>query len=484
VSAIRARWPYVVVAVVVAVVAAVALTHLAGKRYEAGADVLIDPVPSGTLVGLPVLRDQGSGSSVITAARLANSPQVKARARAKLGVATAPAVTITPQQQSSIVTITGSSSSANQAAKIANAYAQSLVAERSERYRKALEQLTNDLQSRLNSLRSGSPEAAAIANQLALYSGLSTDRDPTLEIVSPAVPPSSPSSPRPLLNVALAAMFGLLLGAGIALALEVARPRARTEALTEDGPPILARIPRPTHQSVQAAMTDPAGVPVDIRVPMRTLWAKLRAPRRDESQAQTFLITGAGTEANESGPAVAAVLAALVARGETSVALVDADIKRGPLSGMVDHNAGSVTSIARLLASNEPPLVGDGGSDATWGQLHTFVVRPEDRRTEWLSPHRLPAMIADLKSQVDVVVISAPPPPATETMFLADLADAVIVAVDLGEAKRDQLTELLEAFAEQGVTPVGFVTLDPPSLLTRIADVSSSLTPSPERRWA
>jgi capsular polysaccharide biosynthesis protein len=485
-QALQARWIYVVIAVGLSVTAATIATLLASPRYEAGADVLIDPVPTGTLVGLPVFHDQGSGSSVVTAARLASSPQVAARARATLGLKNAPPVTITPQQQSSIVTITGSSSSADEAARIANAFAQALVADRSALYQQALLRITGGLSRRLSAANGA--EAVAIANQLAAFRALSNQTDPTLAIVSPAVPPTSKSSPRPLLNLAIAVIIGLLLGVGIALGIEMVSPRVlRADTLLEEGGlPLLARMPRPTSDAVRAALVDPHELPVDTRSSMRALWGKVGSPDSRREEALTILVAGAGAEHN-GAPAVAAVLAAIISRAGTSVALIDADLERGPLAAMIDSDLASTISLGKLLRSDHERAIGT--SEAARGRaqpdhLRALLVEPQDRVGEWLSPYRLASLVAQMKSQIDTIVISAPPPPAAELTTLADHADAIIVVIELGVTSRDGLAQLLQSLAERNVTPAGFVALDQPSLRARIADAPSTLRPAQQRRWA
>ena len=64
-------------------------------------------------------------------------------------------------------------------------------------------------------------------------------------VLSPAVAPLKPSSPKVLLNTALAVFLGLLLGVGAALLLELMDQRVRGEEdLTLlDGVPMLGTIP-------------------------------------------------------------------------------------------------------------------------------------------------------------------------------------------------------------------------------------------------
>jgi len=475
---------YVVISVALAVLAAVAFTHIAERRYEARADLLVAPIPSGTLVGLPVLREQFTGRSVVTAARLANSPQVAFRARTSLGLAFTPSVTVTPQEQSNIVTITASSTSPDEAVKIANAFAQSLLAERTEQFQQALRQIVAGLSRRLRTASAGSVEAAALSNRLADFRSLSGDRDPTLEIVSRAVPASEPVWPRPRLSVAVAAVIGLLLGIAIAVGLDIANPIVmRAESIVEQGaPPILTRMPRLTDGEVRAALSRHE-VPPEIRASVRTLWANLGSLPPDQSQAGTLLITSPG--AGDGSPAVAAVLATLMARAGMNVMLIDADLERGSLTGVVDGKAASVASLGHVLASKDASVIQSSFQPLVASRLRVLLDDPEDRHlTKWMPPDRLSALVAHLKGQVEVdaLVISAPPPPAAETTVLADLADAVIITVAVGRTRRDQLTRLRQGLAERGVVPAGFVVLERPSLLTRIAQVPSK--PSARRRWS
>lgn len=66
-----------------------------------------------------------------------------------------------------------------------------------------------------------------------------------ITVLTPAVPPTKPSSPILLLNIGLAAVLGLLIGVGLALVIEVTNPRVRgVDDLTQlDGIPFLGLLP-------------------------------------------------------------------------------------------------------------------------------------------------------------------------------------------------------------------------------------------------
>jgi capsular polysaccharide biosynthesis protein len=487
-EALREHWMIVAVAVVLAIAGAVAFTHVATPRYEASTDVLVSPIPSGTLVGLPVFRDSQFGRGVVTAARLTKSPQVVSRVRHSLHAATSPSalsgsVTVTPQQQSDVLTITATSGSPERAATLANAFAVGLVAEQNDRFKRQLDSIVSTLSAKLNSLSNSSTnaEAVAISNQLAQLKALPRGTDPSVSIASPAVPPSSPSYPRPHLSEAIAAVLGLLIGIGIVFGRERLNPVVtRPDSIARtDGPPVLARMPALTNEDARMVLADLGDVRQELRVPMRTLWTTLGSLGPSGAETRTYLVTSSGED--EGSPAVSAVIAGLMARSGMSVALLDADLERGSLAAIVDGDVAFVSSIDSVIPSEDPRVTWIGTPPSgTRSRVRAVLVKPDDTELTGLSPERLSALAVDFVGQVDALVISAPPLPATQTKLLSDHADVVILTVALGQTKRPQLAALQTELAAHGVAPAGLVVLDRPSLLAR-ARISRPTEPSPDR---
>lgn len=483
--ALREHWMYLVIAVTLAVAGALAYTHFAKSRYEASADILVSPVSSDALIGVPVFRDSPFGRSVVTAARITKSPQVASRVRDALHLSktlrgVSAMVTVTPQQQSDILTITGASGSANGAAAVANAFAVALLAEQTARFRAEVKALAANLNGRLDALgrRSGNAEAEAIANRLADLQSIPTNRDPTLELVSPAVPPSTAVYPRTVLSVAVAAVIGLLIGIGIVVGRERFTPFVtHADAFVDlEGPPTLAHVPRLTDADARAALADLDGMPRELRLSMRTLWSNIGDLLPQGSPTRTLVVLSAG--ADEGAPALAATIAALTQHSGHSVGLIDADLERGTLASIVDAEVASVAGIGSAIASDDRPAVMSGASD----RMQALLVQPDDSDlTDWLLPGHLSRFVEDLAGQVDVLVISAPPLPAKQTALLASLADFVIVAVALGHTRRDQLAQLRAALAEHDVVLSGFVLIDHPPRSTRLPEVSRARMRAPEQ---
>jgi capsular polysaccharide biosynthesis protein len=494
--ALREHWIYIPVAIALAIAGALAYTQVAQERYEANADILVSPVSSDTLLGLPVLRENVFGRSVVTAARLTKSPQVAERVREALVLdltlsEVTDLITVTPQEQSDILTITGTSGSAEEAASVANAFAQGLLAERTERFQIQLDDIITRLSARLQSIgdRRVSAEAATISTRLADYRALSGQRDPTLEIVSAAVPPSEPAWPRTAPSVAIAAVIGLLFGIAIALGLEFFNPTVtRAEFVSDrDGPPVLAQMATPTEDDMRVAMSDPYEIPPDVRAPMRSLWASLDL--QPHAEGRTYLVTSGGTGTSRGAPhddegatAVAALLASVMARAGMGVTLIDADLERRPLAEMLDGDEPAGLDVGHVRLNDDWSEVPAHESGRRPRKPRVLLADTRDR-AEALPPDRLASLVQELKDRGETLVISSPPLPAAETTALAELADAVIISVAVGRTRRDRLAQVRNGFARRGIAPAGYVVLERPSLLKRVTHVVTE-RPSLRQRWA
>lgn len=95
---------------------------------------------------------------------------------------------------------------------------------------------------------SSASEAARIATGAAeVMTRVAADvmQEERLVLLDPAAPPEKPVSPRPVLEIVLATMLGLIAGTGVAFALEMFDRRIRDEASVERrlGLPVLGVVP-------------------------------------------------------------------------------------------------------------------------------------------------------------------------------------------------------------------------------------------------
>src|SRR3954465_5177877 len=177
-QALREHWLLVVVPVALAVGVAAVYSLTAQKRYEAEPDVLVPPLSGSddTFIGIPGLLRETSvpNSAILTAARLVKTPAVARRARGRLGSNDAietllEHVEAKPLSQSSIVAVVGKASTRANAANIANAFAASLIAQRTAEFQRGLGAIRSRLQAQLRAIPPNlrtTPEAAAIQQRL------------------------------------------------------------------------------------------------------------------------------------------------------------------------------------------------------------------------------------------------------------------------------------------------------------------------------
>jgi capsular polysaccharide biosynthesis protein/Mrp family chromosome partitioning ATPase len=455
--AIREHWPYILGTVLLSLGAALVFLGTAHKRYDADADVLVTPVPSQTFVGLPLFRESDVSRSVITAARIVTSPQVVDDVKSRLHVNSSRGdllshVSVTPQEQSSILTVTGKAATPDDAARIANAFANGLIDERSTELQREVRGAVARISQQVKRLQAqgATTEAAALADQLSALQTLVGAKDPTLQVVSPAVPPEQAAWPRPVLSLAIALLAGLLLGLGIAIAIELVNPLvlAESDVVEPGGPPVLARLSRTALNRINAGLLPGSSNEGPSSIPYRALWANLTAKGDARRPPAAVLVTG--VDRKEGSPALAVGLAASLATTGQRVVLVDADTRTGVIDSLLRPSSARRGALRDVLADDAP--------------VDDILVRvlPSGPRDEAalaaVSPERVEALVDELARVADVVVLAGPPLlDAPEALALAEAVDAVVVTVELGRTRRARLAELRRDLGQRAIVPAGFV---------------------------
>ncbi len=369
-------------------------------------------------------------------------------------------IVVEPLGQSNIVTITATAPDPELAAEIANAFADVLVADRTNQFQRELRERIRDLNSRLATIPDPQRdfEAVAIQQRLAGLNSLAGAQDPTLRTLSHAVPPGSATWPRPILSIVVALLGALLLGAGAAIALELANPRVsrEDELLLTHRLPILARVPRISLRLLRKYQLRRAPLPASAQKAYRTLSANLATAGQDMKPPETIMVTS--SQPGEGKTLTAVNLALALASAGRSVVLVDGDLHRpmvATMLGVTGHRDG----FARLLTGTGQ--VGNAlvPSPTHGDRLKLLLSSPEQAYlTRTLDTETAQSVLAQLKEHADVVVIDAPPlPEVAEAVALADAADVVLIAVRLGHTRRDRLDELRRMLALRGISPLGFV---------------------------
>ena len=460
---------FIVVAVLTCLAAALLFLAQAEKVYESSADLLVTPIPrdNATLIGLGLPRESSDPTrDVETIARLIETPAVARRA------ARAPEVDMgsdevlsrvdaAPVASSNVVTITAEASSPELAARIANAFGNASVAERTERMHRQLDAVIPEVRKGIAQLGGGETEArSALLAQLRDLEALRSLNDPTLRLETPAEPPTSPVSPRPMLTIAAAIIGGLFIGIAAALGMQLLHPRLqREEQLRRYRIPILARVP--LERAGAHGRRSLPRLPDELSPASRDSYSLLAAtlsvsPAGGGPGKRSVLVTG---PSSGDGKTTSAVNVASALAESQRVALVETDTRRPSLARLLGLS--TKLGLASLVASRG--AVQDAllhlGPSAPGVQLipHRAGEAP---LSAVLTSESARWLIHQVETTVDWVVVDAAPLTLVpDALPLAQEVDQVIVVVRLGNTRPKALDELAELLQQQGIVPAGFVVI-------------------------
>ena len=457
-GAIRRYWLMIVSIVALTVAVATAYSLTAPKKYESEANILVTPYEDvdNSFVGIDLLRDRAT--SVYTAGRLITTPQVIDTANARLGLrldreGLLALVRVTPLQQSNLVSIVAKTDSPEDAARIANALADTLIAYRTASFQRQVRAAIGQAQRGLVESRARNPsEVAVLEGRLATLRGVVGAGDPTLDIFSRAVPDAKPVSPNAKLNIIVGLFAGVLLAAIATLIRQLLDTRLRDdEAL--DRLPILASIPRAPERHVRRYLRGRGSLPPGVWEAYRTLRTSLAGLGLSDETPRTILVTSAIQ--GEGKTMTAANLALTLAAGGTRVVLVDGDFRRPMIASVfgIDPPAEGFATLLQGAGSVEDALVPAPG----YASLR-LLLGGSERPFDLLEARRVEDVLAKLKREADVVIVDSPP--ATEfadAYALADAVDVVLVAIRLGHSREDEFNQLQRFLTQHQIKPAGFV---------------------------
>jgi len=213
---IRSRWWLIVAVVVVATAGTYLYYSVQPKRYTASTDILIRPSEAD-----PGFSSGDAGRTSKNILRLLESSPVVESVKHDVGVSGH--VSASASTDSDFVTITVTANSAENAARLANAYADALVTGRSNRLRNDAEQALRIARQDLSALPPGPQSAdsrATLRSRIADLEGSVNLPRAGAERVGLARSPSAPSAPRPARNAAFAFILSLMLAVAAAYLLD------------------------------------------------------------------------------------------------------------------------------------------------------------------------------------------------------------------------------------------------------------------------
>ena len=257
----------------------------------------------------------------------------------------------------------------------------------------------------------------------------------TATVTDPATFNADPVTPRTGLNLAVAGVIGLLLGAGLAIARDILDRAVRTVEHVQEltHAPVLASIGYDSTIRKSPLLTDLGGFAPrteSFRV-LRTNLQFLDLDRQPRSIVISSAVPGEGKSVTSANLAVA--LAQLGQR----VLLVDGDLRRPNVAGMLGlDSAIGVTSV--LVGDVELKEAIQVHESSGLHLLASGALPPNP--TEILQSRVTKELVAEVSDLYDMVIIDAPPLlPVADAAVLAKITDGAILVTRYGSTTREQL---------------------------------------------
>ncbi|MGH2902545.1 MAG: polysaccharide biosynthesis tyrosine autokinase [Solirubrobacteraceae bacterium] len=452
----------VVVVLVVSIAVALAFSLHSPKRYSSSAQLLFrEPGFAQALFGNGLFqngpeepqRTTQTNIDVVTSLSVASSAQSQLHTK-ESRESLLNSISVTPSSNANIAIIKATRSTPAGAAAVANAFADGYIVYRRETDRALVvqaEELVN--QSLATATPAERPKLEDSLRQLRVLRALQTGNG---EVIASAQPNATPVSPKPTRDAFFGGVLGLLLGCGLALAVDFLDRRLKTIEDIErayGGYPVIASIP---HGPTVVAGSGAAQLSGAAGEAYRILRENLRFfdPGGD---ARCFLVTSA--EESEGKSTVAVNLAFALAAVGRRVVLVEADMRRPTAAAALGVPA-RAPGLSDLLVSHAPleDYLVAAPDEPSLAVLPSGRMPPNS--ADLLSAGRMSEVISGIQEATEIVIVDSPPLlPVADTRVLIRMPeiDGVIVVSRAGISQRDRVRAARRILEQSGRRIFGLV---------------------------
>jgi capsular exopolysaccharide synthesis family protein len=413
----------------------------------AESNAVIDPsaerATNGELVGLPVVAEEAEKllDNGTSAGEIFESIQV------------------TPSAEADTAAVASTTGSPEQSAQFANAFARAYISFRRNADRAQVQDAIDQAERSLSELTPGEREGTqgeALGKQLDQLRLVQALQTGGAELVQPADPPGSPSSPKTKRNVALGIALGLLLGFGLAALRDRLDRRVRTVEELEElyGLPVVARIPRSKRLAIRTEGS--LGPHTQEGEAFRVLRTNLRYLAVNRELRSILMVS---PEEGDGKSTLTRGLAMTMAAMGDEIVLVEADLRKGgefrtvtgePAPGLSNILTG--TPLDRVLLEIAPAGATDRSRSLTVVSSGPIPPNP----AELLESQQMKEVLVELEERFRLVILDSPALSAVgDALALVPHVSGVIVIGGLGKTTRDEAAELSKQFALLDRKPIG-----------------------------
>ena len=482
---LRERWWIVLASVIVLGGLAFVISLLLESRYSATAQLEQDRYNTKAIskaledAGTAGLPEDSIPSDALTLQTSAFAERVSEALGASLSADELRAsISTASDSEAPVIYVTATGSEADLVATVANAFAEEFVKYRQEEVQRLLQSALALVQERIRD--SGSSlelEERSDAIDLLLSSQVAD-----YEVLERATAPASPYWPKPILNLVWGLVAGLVLGLVAAISLGALDRRIKDQATLERvmDLPVLGAMPAPSRpRGATGSLGKNATVGFRkgnelLLESMRMLRSNLKVLGFGDTR-RSVLVTS--TAPGEGKSTLAVNLALSMALAGDRVILVDADLRNpsidrylsipnthGLAEALTDRSVGWSERIQavdlapfvdqRLITAKRPT-----DSETT---VSKFLCLPSGALpgspTEVLESPAMGDLLAELQGISDYVILDGPPMlMASDSLVLAQLVDAVILASALGRETVTEAKQVRQLLARAEIQALGLV---------------------------
>jgi succinoglycan biosynthesis transport protein ExoP len=273
-----------------------------------------------------------------------------------------------------------------------------------------------------------------------------------IQVADPAPIPRRPIRPRPMVDIPVGLLYGLLAGAGLAVVLHHLDNRLRTPEDVKNylGVPLLGIVPTAPEGSTGAAQLH------NPRDPFAEAFRVLRTSLIycwPERLARVVVVTS--TAPGEGKTLLSVRLAVSLASAGDEVLLIDADLRKPRAHELLKTRRGPGLADALVgRAKLSDTIRATGIRHLSFLPSGTSVPSPADL----LTVQTTPKLLDGLRGLYRWIVIDTPPLGAVpEAMILGPLSDGVMVVAAADGVRRNAVRVTVERLTEAGARILGVV---------------------------
>jgi capsular exopolysaccharide synthesis family protein len=296
-------------------------------------------------------------------------------------------------------------------------------------------------------------------------------------IIDPATDPSTPVFPKPVLNLTLALILGLVLAVAVALLREVLDNTVKqVDDLGPEAPPLLGTLVTEStkdHATIVSQLPQSAPRVEAFRM-LRTNISFVDVDQPNKVLVVTSPMQGDGKTS------VAVNLAVSLATAQVRTLLVDGDLRRPRVAASLNlvDDVG-VTTVLRGRVSLEDAIqrYRSGGLEVLTSGT------PPPNAAELLQSDAMEKLLDHVRTRYEVVIIDSPPLlPVTDAALLAARADGAVVVLRHGRTTKEQWREAQSRLEQVDATTLGVVINMVPSSDSSSGYAYGSYKPQPMPR--